>query len=250
MAHGHFSLQRDIERSARKDGILHRIGDVLLLVATLCAALVLTTGCSVIEPRVAMREPTSARPVQSPRHTEINGAIFQAFNNYRALAEDRRPAFVGDILTIALNEKTSASRSSKSTAARTGETKADVPILQGLPGKTFQGLQLQGSSSNTFEGKGDTANENQFTGTITVMVVERLPNGNLVVAGDKQIGINQNMETIRFSGIVDPLIIQTGNVVNSTQVADARLEYRGKGYIDEAQRMGWLSRLFLTFLPF
>ena len=81
-------------------------------------------------------------------------------------------------------------------------------------------------------------------------MIERLPNGNLVVAGDKQIGINHNTETIRFSGIVDPLSVQAGNVVNSTLVADARLEYRGKGYIDEAQRMGWLTRFFLTAMPF
>ncbi|MCE2991121.1 MAG: flagellar basal body L-ring protein FlgH, partial [Nitrosomonadaceae bacterium] len=63
-------------------------------------------------------------------------------------------------------------------------------------------------------------------------------------------GINHNTELIRFSGVVNPLTIQAGNVVQSPQVADARLEYRGKGYIDEAQRMGWLQRFFLNILPF
>jgi flagellar L-ring protein precursor FlgH len=234
----------------RKDGWLRRLAEALFFIAAFFAALLLTTGCSVVEPRVSMRETGAVVPKQPLRHAEENGAIFQAANNYRALAEDRRPAFAGDILTIALNEKTSASRSSSSSAARTSDVKAQVPTVAGIPFKGLQGLSVAGSSSNTFEGKGDTANENQFTGTITVMVVERLANGNLVVAGDKQIGINQNMETIRFSGVVDPLSIQAGNVVNSTQVAEARLEYRGKGYIDEAQRMGWLSRLFMNFLPF
>jgi flagellar L-ring protein precursor FlgH len=234
----------------RKDGWLRRLVEALFFVAAFFVALTLTTGCSVIEPRITMRETTAVVPKLPVQHAEVNGAIFQATNNYRALAEDRRPAFAGDILTIALNEKTSASRSSKSTTGRTADVKAQVPTVVGVPFKGLQGLNVAGGSSNTFEGKGDTANENQFTGTITVMVVERLTNGNLVVAGDKQIGINQNMETIRFSGVVDPLNIQAGNVVNSTQVAEARLEYRGKGYIDEAQRIGWLSRLFMNFLPF
>jgi flagellar L-ring protein precursor FlgH len=81
-------------------------------------------------------------------------------------------------------------------------------------------------------------------------VIEVLPNNNLIVSGEKQIGINQGSEFIRFSGVVNPNTIVNGNTVTSTQVADARIEYRGTGYIDEAQTMGWMSRFFLTFLPF
>ena len=74
-----------------------------------------------------------------------------------------------------------------------------------------------------------------FTGSIAVTVVEVLPNGNLLVAGEKQIGINQGSEFIRLSGVVNPTFILVGNQVSSTTVADARIEYRGSGYIDEAQ---------------
>ena len=81
-------------------------------------------------------------------------------------------------------------------------------------------------------------------------MIEVLPNNNLIVSGEKQIGINQGSEFIRFSGVVNPNTIVNGNTVTSTQVADARIEYRGTGYIDEAQTMGWMSRFFLTFLPF
>ena len=80
-------------------------------------------------------------------------------------------------------------------------------------------------------------------------VIEALPNGNLVVSGEKQIGINQGQEFIRLSGIVNPIHI-IGNTISSIQVADARIEYRANGYLDEAQTMGWLSRFFLTFSPF
>jgi flagellar L-ring protein precursor FlgH len=81
-------------------------------------------------------------------------------------------------------------------------------------------------------------------------VIEVLPNGNLRVAGEKQIGIRQNSEVLRFSGVVDPERIQAGNVVSSTQVADARLDYRGGGYIEEAQIQGWLARFFNSWSPF
>ncbi|WP_260459727.1 flagellar biosynthetic protein FliO [Enterobacter ludwigii] len=88
------------------------------------------------------------------------------------------------------------------------------------------------------------------TGTITVTVNELLPNGNLRVVGEKQIAINQGTEFIRFSGVVNPRFISGGNTVPSTQVADARIEYVGNGYINEAQNMGWLQRLFLNLSPF
>jgi flagellar L-ring protein precursor FlgH len=109
---------------------------------------------------------------------------------------------------------------------------------------------LDANSANKFDGKGGATNNNDFTGTITVTVIEVLANGNLVVSGEKQIGINQGSEFIRFSGVVNPSTITNGNSVSSAQVADARIEYRASGYIDEAQVMGWLARFFLTFLPF
>ncbi|MFP5406786.1 MAG: flagellar basal body L-ring protein FlgH, partial [Gammaproteobacteria bacterium] len=96
---------------------------------------------------------------------------------------------------------------------------------------------------------GATGADNAFTGSITVTVVELLGNGNLLVSGEKQVGINQNVEVLRFSGVVDPASIRPGNVVSSTQVGDARLEVRGRGDIDRSQTTGWLSRFFLSFLP-
>lgn len=223
-------------------------GALVLIFFLTCSAFL--AGCSHIEPRVDIKLPTSLTPQQIVSQPELNGAIFQTTNAARPLFEDQKPGRIGDILTVAIVEKTSASRSSKSSSAKSSDTKAAVPTLAGLPGKSFLGAQLAANAANTFEGKGETANDNTFTGTLTVTVVGVLPNGNLVVAGEKQIGINHNTETIRFSGVVNPQTIQAGNVVQSPQVADARLEYRGKGYIDEAQRMGWLQRFFLNAFPF
>ena len=216
---------------------------IVLLVA-------LFSGCSHIEPRVQMPDSTTAKPIIPVINIVNNGAIFQVQGAHRPLFEDQKPRYVGDILTVAIQEKTSASRSSKSSAGKSSEVKAAVPSVLHLPGKFLQGADLKASSGNNFEGKGETANDNAFAGTITVTVISVLPNGNMVVAGEKQIGINHNTEVIRFTGIVSPVNVQAGNVVASSAIADARLEYRGKGYIDEAQRMGLLQRFFLSFLPF
>ncbi|HPR08315.1 MAG TPA: flagellar basal body L-ring protein FlgH, partial [Denitromonas sp.] len=86
-------------------------------------------------------------------------------------------------------------------------------------------------------------------GTITCTVIEVYPNGNLLVSGEKQVSINQGNEFIRFSGVVNPNHVTTNNTVQSTQVADARIEYKGSGYINESQVMGWLQRFFLLLLP-
>jgi flagellar L-ring protein precursor FlgH len=77
-----------------------------------------------------------------------------------------------------------------------------------------------------------------------------LPNGHLVIAGEKQIGVNENVDALRFSGQIDPRAIQPGNTVQSSQIANVRLEQRGRGQQAESQAMGWLGRAFMTVLPF
>jgi len=89
-----------------------------------------------------------------------------------------------------------------------------------------------------------------FSGTITATVVEVLPNGHMVVTGEKQIGENQNVDVLRFSGTIDPKAVQPGNVVSSNKVANARMESRGRGAQAEAQTVGLLTRFFFSFLPF
>ncbi len=215
------------------------------IVAVLVIAL---AGCGVLNPHVDVAEPTTMRPQPAPQPA-ANGAIFQTAS-YRPLFEDRRARYVGDILVIQLNEKLNASKKAESSAEKSGDIAMQVPIIKHLPGKSFQHAEIAAQSSNDYDGKGSTASSNLFTGTIAVTVIDVLPNGNLVVSGEKQIGISKNTETLRFSGVVNPVTILPPNTVSSTQVADARIDYRGSGYIDEAQMMGWLSRVFLTFLPF
>jgi len=199
--------------------------------------------------KVEIQQPLTARPAAMPALPPANGAIFQT-TAYRPLFEDRRARAVGDTLTININEKLQASKQASSSANRGGSVNFEVPVVKGLPIKTFKDAALDASSKSEFAGKGDSSAGNVFTGAITVTVIDVLPNGNLIVSGEKQIGINQGSEFIRLSGVVDPTTILAGNVVSSTRVADARIEYRGTGYIDEAQTMGFLQRVFLSVLPF
>jgi len=224
--------------------------------SALAAAVVSLLAACAMTPPASVHQPMTARPAPLPVAPLANGAIYQVqyagqpgYIN-RPLFEDRRARAVGDILTISISETTSASKKSSSTAGRNGSTDASVTGLSGLPGKSLLGSNVSASSKSAFEGKGDSASNNVFTGTVTVTVIEVLPNGNLLVSGEKQLGINQGSEFVRFSGIVNPASVSASNTVSSTLVADARIEYRGNGYIDEAQTMGWLGRFFMNVLPF
>jgi len=220
------------------------------LAAVLVLAALAACGSSG-KPKSAAHPPTPARPAVATQATEAaDGSIYHAGSNFRPLFEDIHARRIGDVLTIVLNENTAASKNADTSAAHTGSTSFNVPRVLGVPGKIFQGDILTGNSGTTFEGKGASTANNNFTGTITVTVTEILGNGNLMVSGEKQIAINQGEEFIRFSGVVNPASIASGNTVSSTQVADARIEYKGRGYIDEAQTMPWLSRFFMSVLPF
>ncbi|HEY1393985.1 MAG TPA: flagellar basal body L-ring protein FlgH [Methylibium sp.] len=208
----------------------------------------LLTGCGHLSPRVDISGPTSARPQVAPAPAVNNGSIFQAAS-YRPLFEDYRARLVGDTLTVQIVEKVSASQTSTSSVDKSGKLDAGITALPGISANSFALASASGSSSSTFAGKGSTASSNDFSGTITATVIEVLPNGHLIVAGEKQIGVNENVDVLRFSGQVDPRAIQPGNQVASAQIANVRIEHKGRGQQAEAQGIGWLSRFFLNVLP-
>jgi flagellar L-ring protein FlgH len=216
----------------------------------LALAVVALAGCNLMTPPATVHQPMTARPAPHQDAIVNPGAIYQPESARMNLNEDRRAFFVGDTLTIVIEEKTSASKKSSGNAARTGSTALTVPTVAGVPFKTFQGMNIEADSSQKFSGAGDASSNNLFSGNLAVTVIEVYPNGNLLVSGEKQVTINQGTEFIRFSGVVNPVNVTFTNTVSSTRVADARIEYRGNGYINEAQTMGWLSRVFMTIWPF
>jgi flagellar L-ring protein precursor FlgH len=219
--------------------------------STLAAGLLLG-GCAQIPREPLVQQPMTARADTQVRPAApVNGAIYRTGFGAQALFEDRRPRYVGDILTILVSENVNASKSSAANASRSGSSSAALDVIPQILGGLISNTQdASASGKNTMSAKGGANAMNTFNGVITVTVVDVLPNGNLLVSGEKQMLINQGTEFIRFSGVVNPRMVSANNTVPSTQVADARIEYSAKGYIDEAQTMGWLQRIFLNVLPF
>ncbi len=206
-------------------------------------------GCSSLFPRVEVADTAPPLPVAIAVPAAASGSIFQPVS-YRPLFEDFRARLVGDTLTVQIVEKVSATQTSTSSIDKSGSIAASISALPGISPNSFARAGANGSTANSFAGKGATVNSNDFSGTITVIVRQVLPNGHLVIAGEKQIGVNENVDALRFSGQLDPRAIQPGNSVASSQIANVRLEQRGRGQQAESQAMGWLGRAFMTVLPF
>ncbi len=209
----------------------------------------LLSACGTFDPKVDVVEPVSARPVPSVYVAPTNGSLFQS-TSYRPLYENHRARLVGDIINITISEAISAKQETTSSLSKAGTVSSGISAVPLLNATQVAKLSASGTSGNTFDGKGSTASTNNFTGTITTTVIEVLPNGHLIVAGKKEIGVAKNVDVLRFSGQIDPATIQPGNTVASTQVANVRIEQMGRGAQQEAQGIGWLSRFFLNIAPF
>jgi flagellar L-ring protein precursor FlgH len=212
----------------------------------LCAVI---SGCAQLEPpRVEMADTRPVRAEPTPAPFAQSGSLFQS-HLYRPLFEDHRARLVGDTLTVNIVEKVSAAQSSSSSIDKSGSVEAGLSAIPFANPARLPKFSASGESSNSFSGSGTTENTNEFSGTITVIVTGVLPNGHLLVAGEKQIGVNANVDVLRFSGQVDPRTIVAGNAVPSTRIANVRVEHRGRGTQADANTAGWLSRFFFSVLP-
>jgi len=229
---------------------MRRAAGVVALVVIAAAVLVALSGCEHMNPRppVDIAQPIYVAPPVVPVARVNNGSIYQA-EQFRPLFEDYRARLVGDSLTVQIVEKISATQKSTSSIDKSGKLAASVTALPGVSPNAFNRASAAGSTTISSAGAGTTENSNDFSGTITAVVTGVLPNGHLLIAGEKQIGVNHNVDVLRFSGQVDPRMIQTGNVVPSAQIANVRIEQRGRGAQAEAQGIGWLSRFFINVLP-
>ena len=205
-------------------------------------------ACQALAPKVDVADTSPVMPQPVVQPVINNGAIFQGAS-YRPLFEDHRARLVGDTITVQIVEKVAASQQSTSSIDKSGKVDAGITALPFFAPNSFKRASATGSNEQAFAGKGTTASANTFSGTITATVTNVLPNGHLIIAGEKQIGVNQNVDVLRFSGQVDPRVIVPGNVVASAQIANVRIEQRGRGAQADAQGIGWLSRFFLNVLP-
>ena len=203
--------------------------------------MLIISGCSVT-PESIVKQPMTAKPQATNTANLTKGAIFN-HAAYRPLFEDRRPRFIGDILTINIVENTSATKAGGSSASKDGQVNSSISSFLGV---AVPKATMRASSSLSYEDEAAANASNAFNGSITATVIDVLPNGNLVVSGDKQVSFDKGTEFVRFSGVVNPDTITVGNVVTSTKIADARVEYRTNTKIDAAEILSMFARFFLS----
>jgi flagellar L-ring protein FlgH len=212
--------------------------------------LVALTGCAIVPPTPKPMY-TATLPPEQATAPQATGSIY-ADQTSLELFSDPRAHRVGDILTISLVESTQASKKATTATSKKNGNNITAPTILG------HGLKIGGNtanstleSDNSFAGDGSSSQSNALTGQITVTVAQRLSNGALIVRGEKWLTINQGEELVRISGIVRAQDIGNDNIVPSSRVADARIEYVGKGTLADSNTRGWLSRFFDSkWMPF
>ncbi len=216
------------------------------------ASMVLASGCALRMEPMGGGNFTPAPPpmVAPPSYSE--GSIYSA-NHSLSLFEDLRARRVGDVLTVLLNERTDATKSANTATSKESNVGISPGTAFGRP-ITRDGIAIAEASlagARDFEGTGSSSQSNQINGSITVSVVDVLPNGLLVIQGEKWIQINQGREYVRLRGLVRGVDVSSDNSVSSAQIANAQIAYGGRGALADANREGWLARFFSTIVwPF
>jgi flagellar L-ring protein precursor FlgH len=214
----------------------------------LLAILLSMSGCGVgasLSEKVAPIPPALA---EAPSQMPATGGIWQAAYGGLTLAEDRRARRAGDLLTIRLVERIQAEKSVDQDASRDSSRSLDLPDAAPFD-RIDEGL-FAGGGQSSFAGSGAARQQNRLSGEFTVTVVRVLPNGALMVAGDRRIRLVRGEEQVQLTGLVRPEDIGPDNRVPSTRVADARLRFTGTGEVAAQARQGWLSRFFDRVSPF
>ncbi|SFM23776.1 flagellar basal body L-ring protein FlgH [Marinobacter zhejiangensis] len=213
-----------------------------IAVAALVALAVLQGCTAVTRPRPVPDDPAYA-PVRAQSlaaQDTHNGSIYQSARNYNFYG-DTVALNVGDILTVTLQESTEASKSAESSISKDSELSLPEPVFFGHGNI---GLNTRANYERDFDGSAEADQSNSLDGSITVSVIDVLPNGVLRIRGEKWISLTNGDEYIRLTGMVRPQDITPDNTVASNRIADARIAYGGTGDFDQANQMGWLARFF------
>ena len=233
--------------------------------AFLAGGLVLAlSGCATVmgdaRPFAEAPGPVRGYAVAAPGHAAMpaaavsgdgGGSIFAAAggtsgNRGLRLFQDSKARAVGDLLTVVLVENTRARTNAKTSVTKDSGVGMSAPTIFGQ-GVTYNGkplLQAEIEGSRDFAGAGDSAQSNQLAGDITVSVIEDLGNGNLRVAGEKRMRLNQGDELVQIQGLVRVADIGPDNRITSDRVGEAEIVYGGRGTLARSNAMGWLGRFF------
>ena len=210
------------------------------------SALLLMSGCSVT-PLSEKPDTDEFAPVSVPSKSSLPLSAGSLFSNEVGvnLYDDRRAYRAGDIITVTLNERTVSSKSAETKIDKDGKVEfGEDTILGKLVDIKGNSLLTNVEQSRSFDGSGETDQQNRLQGSIAVTIADVLPNGLLVIRGEKWMTLTNGQEFIRISGLIRPDDVASNNTVSSTKVADARISYSGTGDLAAANKQGWASRFF------
>ncbi len=230
---------------------------VQLLKLALLVSFLIPTACArpVEKIKIAETEPLEELAVLPPvPHTA--GSLWTG--SLPALVADRKGRTIGDIVTVAIFEKASASKEASTETGRDSTVSAHISALLGLEKKMPNLLNLgmdpssllSAGTVNEFSGSGKTSRAEDLVATLTTQIVKIYPNGNLRIAGNKTVTVNNEMQIVKLSGIVRETDISPGNVIDSQNILNARIYYSGQGVISEKQKPGWMARSLDGVWPF
>jgi flagellar L-ring protein precursor FlgH len=224
--------------------ILRGVYALLPLLAAVALAVVLG-GCATTDRADTPSASGTALRTAAQGQPATDGAIYAA-GRETVFFQDPTARRRGDLVTIRLQEATNASKSSSTDTEKNQTLDLPGPTIAGAAA-TINGRAVLDTSvdgKRKFAGKGSSTQQNQLTGSITAVVVDVLPNGNLVLEGEKWLRLNQGDELIKVRGVVRPFDVLPDNSVASDRIADARISYAGRGALASANAQGWLSRFF------
>lgn len=216
------------------------------LIQLVAISTLLLAGCAVV-PQSEKPDTAEFAPVSVPSKSNqplSAGSLFRPEVGVN-LYDDRRAYRAGDIITVTLNERTVSSKSAETKIDKDGKVDfGEDSILGNLVDLKGSSLLTNIEQTRAFDGSGETDQQNRLQGSIAVTIADVLPNGLLVIRGEKWMTLTNGQEFIRISGLIRPDDVASNNTVSSTKVADARISYSGTGDLAAANKQGWASRFF------
>lgn len=218
--------------------------------ATLLLPLLLA-GCA--HETAEVKTPSFDEQIPKPQMNYASGSLWQASST--GLAEDLKARRRGDIVTVVISEQASASKQASTGTSRGTSMSAGMPNLLGLektPVKGWVDLAnlLNASFTSKFDGAGSTSRAETLSATISTKVVDVLPNGNLMIEGRRNVKVNNEDQIIVLNGTIRSRDVNSDNTISSSLIADARINYSGKGIISDRQKPGWLMNVLDSVWPF
>lgn len=199
----------------------------------------------------------SSASMQSGVRPASNGSLWVDGGNLSEMFINAKARRIGDIVTIKIVENSKATNNATTKTERVTAMSVGLNNFFGLENRFPSGSNffnpfspVQSDYDNKFDGSGSTARSGALSAYITARIIQILPNGNLLIEGNREVRVNNENQIITLTGIVRPRDISPENIVQSTFIADARISYSGSGVLNDQQRPGWLVQILDKIWPF